>query len=391
MANGFTEESLKEFYQHVYPCEDVVQWLSYNLDPEDTTKARAAEGYLARREFCFTLLGDIFTRFRSYSSVAELRQELVNRYPEKIDVGAVYNVRPNQKQQTVISAVERELVFDIDMSDYDKVRSCCQGKSICRLCWSWMSTAAGVLRHILRDDFGFRYMLPIFSGRRGIHLWVCDKRARRLADDERAALVGYMTVFQGDFKTNITQDLVNGRPIHPTLVEVQRQVLQPAFEALFLTDDATNPNSVMHPKGAAIVFEAISASVKQVLRREVQTKFFNHVGYEAEGVLEWGRVVSALGDHAGVVVASAQFMLLYPRLDVHVSTHRDHLLKLPYCVHPGTGRLCCPLRWGALEEFDPIEDAPTLNELLMSRQIDPVWRKPLMDMLADMRNDEAEL
>lgn len=55
----------------------------------------------------------------------------------------------------------------------------------------------------------------------------------------------------------------------------------------------------------------------------------------------------------------------YPRLDIEVSKKLNHLLKSPFVVHPGTGRVCVPIdtRPGRLESFDPTT-VPTVQELL---------------------------
>lgn len=421
---GLNEGNLREFYEYIFPVDLVAKWLSYNIAqdansssgnnvsgaadamaaavPSETEKMKvpaavsstATSSYLARREFCFTLLGDIFTRFRSYSSAAELKTELLRCYPEKIDAGAVYNIRPNQKQGVAeVLAVERELVFDIDMSDYDNVRSCCSGKSICAYCWAWMSCAAHVLHTVLMEDFGFKYILPVFSGRRGIHLWVCDRRARLMHDDERSALVGYLTVVvPKTLRSSIVADLANHRPIHPTIRHLLYHIVEKSFAALFVTSPADNPNNVQsNPPAAAVVHDAV-LTVLKMGRRDQLNRFLQHLTYHEGQVLDWVTFTNALGSpsEARDTLNGAQLLLMYPRLDEHVSTKRNHLLKLPFCVHPGTSSLCCPLEWDTLSTFDPLNDPPKLDAMLLERHMDSKWLTPLRRMLREMGQDPEE-
>lgn len=113
----------------------------------------------------------------------------------------------------------RELVFDIDMTDYDPIRTCCSDAAICKRCWKFIAVAVRVLDSSIRDQFGYQHLLWVYSGRRGIHLWISDKEAMELTDEQRRALVGWMTVIQGGKdmvkKVNVRKGL-NG-PLPPSL------------------------------------------------------------------------------------------------------------------------------------------------------------------------------
>lgn len=104
------------------------------------------------------------------------------------------------------------------MTDYDSIRTCCSDASICSRCWAFIAVAVKVLDQSIRNNFGYKYLLWVYSGRRGIHLWISDKEAMELTDDQRKALMGWMTVIQGGKdqhkKVNVR---LSSRPLPPSL------------------------------------------------------------------------------------------------------------------------------------------------------------------------------
>jgi DNA primase small subunit len=47
------------------------------------------------------------------------------------------------------------------------------------------------------ETFGFRHLLWVYSGRRGIHCWISDAHAMTLTDDQRKSLVTFLEVVKG--------------------------------------------------------------------------------------------------------------------------------------------------------------------------------------------------
>ena len=54
--------------------------------------------------------------------------------------------------------------------------------------------AVKVMDEGLREDFGFEKIAWFYSGRRGVHAWVCDESARKLSNEARSAVANYFEV-----------------------------------------------------------------------------------------------------------------------------------------------------------------------------------------------------
>ena len=140
---------------------------------------------MSRREISYIITSDdgfdeeYVIRNMSYKKPEEFKDYVLKMVPLRIDIGAYFNGDVSQNKNKVkdlhIKPIEREFVIDIDMNDYDHIRTCCEGKKLCKKCWEYIKAAYEVLKVILEDSFGFTNILWVFSGRRGLHAWVCDK------------------------------------------------------------------------------------------------------------------------------------------------------------------------------------------------------------------------
>lgn len=152
------------------------------------------------REISFTLFGDIYLRYQSFNNMESFVTALCEKAPIKIDVGAIY--KDSVKVMSLLLSarkkpIEREVVFDIDLTDYDEIRTCCSEANVCIKCWKFMVIACKILDAGIREDFNYKNILWVFSGRRGIHCWVADKDARRLDDIQRTALAEFFSLMRG--------------------------------------------------------------------------------------------------------------------------------------------------------------------------------------------------
>lgn len=362
---NFSPQLLREYFDHLFPYKEMFRWLSYGNDPESSS-ALTDKNYFRNREFSFTLEDDIYVRYRSFANKEEFRQAVLQRCPIKIDIGAVYNAPPTMHNSVNFFPKEKELVFDIDMTDYNNVRYCCDEANICGLCWPFMTAAIKVLDAALREDFGFEHLLWVYSGRRGVHCWVCDERARHLSNDARSAIVTNLTVALGGGQ-NDAEQLIN---MHPAIQRAY-DILEPYFVQVCVK----NQGLFDRPERWLKVLEMVPHSeLRETLVKKWETS-------ELSGMDRWIQLKKSVdvwsgkkptkdavgkNDKQGIFlkacIAEIIFAHIYPRLDANVSKQLHHLLKSPFVVHPKTGRVCVPIDPSDCDNFHPT-DVPSLRRL----------------------------
>ncbi|XP_061369856.1 uncharacterized protein LOC133312638 [Gastrolobium bilobum] len=359
----FNPNHLKLYYGKLFPFADIYRWMSYGNDGKHPG---CDESYSSRREFAFTLDNDIFVRFQSFNNALDFEKSIKDKSPLKIDMGPVYNVEPAKRQAYAqIDPVERELIFDIDMTDYDDVRYCCSGADVCLDCWPLMTIVIKVIDTSLRDDFGFKHILWVYSGRRGVHCWVCDGRARRLTNEKRAAIADYFCVYKGNENSHKKVSLT-GATLHPFLATSYTNVLKDFFEKKLLISQNILATEERYEK---ILNMIPDESIASELRGKWQEGRRTSSAKEDINVVRWEQCKQLLqsGKHKAQglrrCVEEIVFFFTYPRLDMEVTKHMNHLLKAPFCVHPNTGRICVPIDPNRCEEFDPTT-VPSLSQLL---------------------------
>jgi DNA primase small subunit len=265
----------------------------------------------------------------------------------KLDIGPVYDDNVKRHRESKLEARERELVFDIDMDMYDDVRTCCKEAKVCKHCFQFLTAAVKVLDRTLREDFGFEHIVFIFSGRRGIHCWVSDERARTLTNKGREAVASYLSLQAA--KTDAHGKVAEKVLRHPIFTRAY-EMLKDDFPKLFERQKIFN-NTQQRKKMVDTHFSEPVAVIRGFKKLD-----------DSDDVDSWEDLCA--GKHTDRVgLKRAVLHYLYPRLDVEVSKQTNHLLKAPFCVHPKTGKVCVPLDVSRIDEFNP-DTVPTLDQLI---------------------------
>ncbi|TNJ27395.1 DNA primase small subunit [Giardia muris] len=365
------------YYDRYYPYAEIVRWLMRDgrVDP-------------AYREWSYeTLLriGETFvSRFRSVETSEDLRKLLcfhpdtASSFLLKLDIGPIYShpmgIRDSAGSSFV--SVERELVFDIDAGDFDRVRTCCQEASICPKCWRFMELVVPLLV-LFANVNGFNDYFFVFSGRRGLHAWMYDDVACRLTREMRLSLLQSIQLVAADTGTFI--DLRYDRE-NWLCTLIYKEVCKPFFIKMLVEQDwlggsVGDPTNALHHiretervhldqniqvfiKNAVLLFNNannVVAGGKGTKGRQSDLEKFDqalegfirklvtipNVAEPEVSFRRWELLEKELGGYPDILERLVVYYT-YPRFDIEVTRTMNHLLKVPFSVHRKTCKISVP-------------------------------------------------
>ncbi|GMM35779.1 DNA primase subunit [Saccharomycopsis crataegensis] len=341
-----SESDMLFYYKHLLPFKYIFHWISHS-NTEITNS-------FTNREFAYEYRSGAYQRYNSYTSLTDFKNSVIKANPTRFEIGAVYTVNPKERKtlpKSAMKPLEKDFVFDIDLTDYDGIRTCCSGTDICEKCWKFITVGSQVIEKALVEDFGFKNFIWVFSGRRGAHCWISDNKARNLNESKRRAIVEYMDVLgspngSGGGRQNGNRNGLNiKRPLHPH-VKRSLEILKKKFKNIIL--DEQNPW-----EDDKVAFEGLLPMISDKnLRALLKDHWTNSPGRSS--FEKWKDIKTIYENNSSKIIKNFGIQnfqnmrediiieTLYPRLDIEVSRQLIHLLKSPFCIHPGTGNVCVP-------------------------------------------------
>lgn len=314
---------------------------------------------LELREFCFQYPDNRFRRFITARTPEELQakatfSDIRQQVPLRIEVGPAYTSPPSLRNHaSPVVGESKELVLDIDITDYNEVRPCCRGsKNTCPQCWSLIRFAMKLITAFLRTNLGIACIQWVYSGQKGVHCWIPGAYVARLSAQDRAKIMRLLNI-KSKLAVSVTSELfVNHSQLYLD----------------YFLERITKHNILADQLMIDICLSLIPCNTTQAI---VKNKMgsnsvanWNIIHQQIEIAADRAKLKNCLSFARKLTNAPKEMMIyaVTPRVDEQVA-RVDHLVKTPFSIHPGTMRVCVPIGLDNIDKFQP-EDAPTLDQVI---------------------------
>jgi DNA primase small subunit len=350
-----------------------------------------------RREFAITFdVGggdEAWARYKSAETSQELRKLTCSRNFHTLHTGPIFSDRASLKARIPLDIVGQFLVFDLDLEEalfqYD-ARNQLEVDRFCKMAFA----KAAVLIAILTECFGFQSFMPVYSGRRGVHLYVLDATSPsgnevwKYANDVRKAICATVDVRnKHDPRVVHSESIVNNpnfdrEAIVSEIEKAQRLLLTPKYNGgVGLLDDKADVvrflNLLFDDSGhegyrkrfrAEVEAEAmLNFKSSQSLEMLVIIKHSCASIHKREFERKHGHrptANNAVNTFYTNRIDDIMLAMAWPELDAAVTGNTVHCVKAPFSLHGKTGRVALPVRAERLKDCTALPPIVTAEDVM---------------------------
>jgi len=199
----------RNFYKTTFPFEKI--WSLFG-DPN--------------REFGIsTERNEFFNRNLYFSNVQKFKNFILSsKNISSIHIGPI---SPMDKEAHKRIPLVKEFILDIDITDYTdnklgNLKNCCGKDTVCEKCWIIMKLSILIIDLIYSKILGIKEYSFFFSGRRGFHCWIFEKKYRQVGKDIMQNIIKLLSLENFQKTSPVYTLLMKNPEIIKTLNEMKK-------------------------------------------------------------------------------------------------------------------------------------------------------------------------
>jgi len=345
-----------------------------------------------RREFAFVLFGGKgMIRHLAYNKKTDIKEFLVENAPAHTYYSSAYYQKPDAQTMQEKNWMGAELIFDLDSDHIPEAKNMTYTESLEVVKKEFYK----LVDDFLLNDFGFeeKHMDLYFSGGRGYHCHIRDKKILDLDSNERREIVDYITGRDLKdslvFHEHITERKSYGGRVYaggkslkmPTPDEpswrgrISRGILDIVDEI----KKSDNPIEKLREYG-------VKSSDAEKLVMELSDDRINRI---KDGLLDQSKTIRKF--FLNNALRKTAVSMSAGETDEPVTCDVKRLIRLPSSLHGKTGLKVARVTLDKLDDFNPLLDAVVFDEESVKVELNQAFKINMKGKDFDLEKGEQKI
>lgn len=299
--------------------------------------------------------GEVFNDYMEFNEISHFRKgstlrSYLSNYMGSLGphVGSMIDTYNSPFNQLTNVMSRRELILDIDLTDYNKAKNprqyfCHCQDSMCSQCWLFVEIAAPIFQAICTKQRHLGPMLSVFSGGKGCHFWWGSSQVHALLPVQR----------------NELYDTMNNPPKTMDKNNETIRIMYQTWEERGIVHRALLGEMVLDDNPLANLFkDTLPPLVKMMFSWPTMGK--GDMDPANLSLKRWRFYLKQMGKDNFPIVLQTICQLVWPRIDQKVLKEPGKIIKAPFTIHKSTKKPSFPLR--NVNDCIP-EKMPTIDDL----------------------------